>query len=123
MGRAHVEHAGAFGVSASRSRVPREVDPEGVRRRQPGPPADQHEDRAGDSTWDAAPVREVSITGDSIRLGQLLKLADAVDVGGDVKQLLATGEVTVNGEVETRRGRQLLRGDEVSTRAEDLRVV
>ena len=68
-------------------------------------------------------MREVSITGDSIRLGQLLKLADAVDVGGDVKQLLATGEVTVNGEVETRRGRQLLRGDEVSTRAEDLKVV
>ena len=68
-------------------------------------------------------MREVSITGDSIRLGQLLKLADAVDGGGDVKQLLATGEVTVNGEVETRRGRQLLRGDEVSTRAEDLRVV
>ena len=68
-------------------------------------------------------MREVSITGDSIRLGQLLKLADAVDAGSDVKQLLATGEVTVNGEVETRRGRQLVRGDEVSTRAEDLKVV
>lgn len=71
----------------------------------------------------AGPVREVSITGDSIRLGQLLKLADAVDVGSDVKDLLATGEVTVNGEVETRRGRRLVRGDEVSTRAEDLVVV
>ena len=73
--------------------------------------------------WDADGVREVSITGDSIRLGQLLKLADAVDAGSDVKQLLATGEVTVNGEPETRRGRQLVRGDEVSTRAEDLKVV
>ncbi|MFC6853602.1 RNA-binding S4 domain-containing protein [Aquipuribacter hungaricus] len=68
-------------------------------------------------------MREVQITGDSIRLGQLLRLADAVDAGSDVKQLLATGEVTVNGEVETRRGRQLARGDEVSTRAEDLKVV
>lgn len=68
-------------------------------------------------------MREVSISGDSIRLGQLLKLADAVDQGSDVKELLATGTVTVNGEVETRRGRQLVRGDEVSTRAEDLLVV
>jgi len=65
----------------------------------------------------------VSIVGDFIRLGQLLKLADAVDAGSDVKQLLATGEVTVNGETETRRGRQLVRGDEVSTRAEDITVV
>ena len=68
-------------------------------------------------------MREVSISGGSIRLGQLLKLADAVDAGSDVKELLATGQVTVNGEPETRRGRQLVRGDEVSTDAEDLRVV
>ena len=68
-------------------------------------------------------MREVSIVGESILLGQLLKLADAVDVGSDVKRLLATGEVTVNGETETRRGRQLVRGDEVSTRAEDITVV
>lgn len=67
-------------------------------------------------------MREVSISGDSIRLGQLLKLAGSVDSGSDVKDLLATGEVTVNGEVETRRGRQLVRGDQVSTRAEDLVV-
>lgn len=68
-------------------------------------------------------MREISITGDSIRLGQLLKLADVVDAGSDVKDVLASGEVTVNGVVETRRGRQLVRGDQVSTRAEDLEVV
>lgn len=67
-------------------------------------------------------MREVCISGDSIRLGQLLKLAGSVDSGSDVKDFLATGEVTVNGEVETRRGRQLVRGDQVSTRAEDLVV-
>lgn len=72
---------------------------------------------------DAAGMREISITGDSIRLGQLLKLADVVDAGSDVKDVLASGEVTVNGVVETRRGRQLVRGDQVSTRAEDLEVV
>ncbi|MGJ7441967.1 RNA-binding S4 domain-containing protein [Aquipuribacter sp. MA13-6] len=68
-------------------------------------------------------MREISITGESIRLGQLLKLADVVDAGSDVKDVLASGTVTVNGDVETRRGRQLVRGDQVSTRAEDLEVV
>lgn len=67
-------------------------------------------------------MREVGITGDTIRLGQLLKLAGSVDSGADVKDLLAAGGVTVNGEVETRRGRQLVRGDRVSTTAEDLLV-
>ncbi len=48
-----------------------------------------------------------------IRLGQLLKLADIVDSGGEVRDLLENGEVTVNGEIETRRGRQLHPGDTV----------
>jgi ribosome-associated protein len=56
----------------------------------------------------------VPIRGDVIRLGQFLKVADAVDQGSDVKALLATGAVTVNGEVEARRGRQLRVGDVVA---------
>ena len=48
-----------------------------------------------------------------IRLGQLLKLADVVDSGGEARDLLESGEVTVNGEVESRRGRQLHPGDVV----------
>jgi len=59
-------------------------------------------------------MREISIRGDVIRLGQLLKLAGIVDSGGEAKDLLATGEVRVNGEAETRRGRQLVDGDEVT---------
>jgi ribosome-associated protein len=55
----------------------------------------------------------VEIATDSIRLGQLLKLANLVDAGSDAKVLLSQGRVTVNGEVETRRGRQLVRGDVV----------
>ncbi|HEX6390867.1 MAG TPA: RNA-binding S4 domain-containing protein, partial [Solirubrobacteraceae bacterium] len=39
----------------------------------------------------------MDIRGDSIRLGQLLKLAGVVDSGGEAKELLAAGEVTVNG--------------------------
>ncbi len=67
-------------------------------------------------------MRDISITTDSIRLGQFLKLADAVDVGSDVKDLLASGAVQVNGEPENRRGRQLVRGDIVTVEDVDLRV-
>jgi ribosome-associated protein len=49
----------------------------------------------------------------SIRLGQFLKLADLVDTGADAKGVLAAGLVRVNGEVESRRGRQLVAGDVV----------
>jgi ribosome-associated protein len=48
-----------------------------------------------------------------IRLGQLLKAAGLVDTGGEAKLVLADEQVTVNGEVETRRGRQLHAGDVV----------
>ena len=58
-------------------------------------------------------MRDVVIVTESIRLGQFLKLADLVDVGSDVKDLLADGEVEVNGEVETRRGRRIVPGDSV----------
>ncbi|MCZ2827356.1 RNA-binding S4 domain-containing protein [Modestobacter sp. VKM Ac-2986] len=60
---------------------------------------------------------------ESIRLGQLLKLVDAVPSGAQVKDVLAAGEVRVNGEVEDRRGRQVHRGDVVSvTDQEDVQV-
>jgi ribosome-associated protein len=67
-------------------------------------------------------LREIAISTDMIRLGQLLKLADLVDVGSDVKDLLADGLVLVNGEEETRRGRQLVRGDVVTVGGNSLRV-
>ena len=46
---------------------------------------------------------------ESIRLGQFLKLANLIESGAEAKQLIAGGLVRVNGEVETRRGRQLVR--------------
>lgn len=66
--------------------------------------------------------REVAIRDESIRLGQFLKLADLVEDGADAKPLLADGEVEVNGEVETRRGRQLCKGDVVTLAGQDVRV-
>jgi len=65
---------------------------------------------------------EIEIRGDVIRLGQLLKLADVTDSGAEGKALLADGGVTVNGEVETRRGRQLHPGDVVVAAGRSLRV-
>ncbi len=67
-------------------------------------------------------AREVQIREQMIRLGQLLKLAGVVDSGSDVKALLASGELTVNGEPEARRGRQLHDGDVVLVEGEELLV-
>ena len=60
---------------------------------------------------------------ESIRLGQLLKLVDAVPTGAQVKDVLLAGDVTVNGEPEDRRGRQLRRGDVVAVAGmEEVRI-
>jgi len=68
-------------------------------------------------------VRDIAIRGDMIRLGQLLKLADVVDSGGELKALLAETDVLVNGELEDRAGRQLHPGDVVTVAGDDLRIV
>lgn len=68
-------------------------------------------------------MRDISIRGDMIRLGQLLKLAGTVDSGGEAKAMLAAGLVTVNGEPEERRGRQLHHGDVVVAEDDELRVL
>jgi ribosome-associated protein len=67
-------------------------------------------------------MRDVPIRDENIRLGQFLKLADAVEIGSDVKLLLGAGRVRVNGEPEDRRGRQLARGDLVAVSNETFRV-
>lgn len=48
-----------------------------------------------------------------IRLDQFLKIADLVGSGGEAKSLIQDGQVTVNEEVELRRGRKLQAGDKV----------
>jgi ribosome-associated protein len=68
-------------------------------------------------------VREIEVREDGIRLGQLLKLADLVAAGSDVRPLLAEDVVTVGGRLETRRGRQLRKGDVVAVRGEQVRLV
>jgi ribosome-associated protein len=57
-----------------------------------------------------------------ITLGQALKSASIAGTGGEAKALIQTGEVRVNGEVETRRGRKLEKGDVVEVGDERLEV-
>jgi ribosome-associated protein len=57
-----------------------------------------------------------------IKLDQFLKLAQVVQSGGEAKQLIQSGQVWVNGEVETRRGRKLRPGDVVVVNGEELVV-
>ncbi len=57
---------------------------------------------------------EVPIRDESIRLGQLLKLSGLVEDGADAREVVERGLVSVNGEVDTRRGRQVRIGDVVA---------
>ena len=66
--------------------------------------------------------RDVPIREQTIRLGQLLKLAGLADSGGEARELVQEGAARVNGEVETRRGRQLHAGDIVTVAGETVRV-
>lgn len=68
-------------------------------------------------------MREIAIAGEVIRLGQLLKIAGLVDSGAHAKELLANETVTVNGDSEQRRGRQLHRGDVVLVCGQELKVL
>ncbi|GAA1006360.1 RNA-binding S4 domain-containing protein [Nocardiopsis tropica] len=65
---------------------------------------------------------DVEISDEVIRLGQFLKLAGLIDSGAEAKGVIADGEVTVNGEVDTRRGRQLAVGDVVEVFGRSARV-
>lgn len=57
---------------------------------------------------------DIAIRDASIRLGQLLKLAGLVEDGGHARAVLDSGVVLVDGDVETRRGRQIRPGDVVT---------
>ncbi|AKU16033.1 RNA-binding S4 domain-containing protein [Luteipulveratus mongoliensis] len=59
------------------------------------------------------PVIEVPIRDEAIKLGQLLKLSGLVEDGAEARELIQTGRVSVDGEVETRRARQVRPGSRV----------
>jgi ribosome-associated protein len=57
--------------------------------------------------------KKISIKEDFIRLDSAMKLADMVVTGGHAKIVIQEGEVKVNGEVCTMRGKKLRKGDKV----------
>ena len=54
------------------------------------------------------------MTNQTIKLDQFLKLKGIASTGGQAKLMIQSGEVLVNGSVETRRGRQLVTGDRIT---------
>lgn len=65
---------------------------------------------------------EIKIRDDFIKLGQALKLAGFVDSGVEAKIVINNGEVKVNGETDTRRGKKLVSGDVVEYKGQTFKV-
>ncbi|MCR5716949.1 MAG: RNA-binding S4 domain-containing protein [Lachnospiraceae bacterium] len=59
-------------------------------------------------------MQQIKIKDDFIKLGQALKLAGLVGSGLDAKIVIQDGQVKVNGQTETQRGKKLVAGDVVS---------
>ena len=70
-------------------------------------------------------MEEISLREDDefIKLGQLLKKANMMSSGVDAKMVILDGLVSVNGEVELRRGKKLYPGDVVTFEGESVKVV
>lgn len=66
---------------------------------------------------------EIRIKDEFIKLGQALKLAGVVEDGVEAKYSIAEGQVKVNGETDTRRGRKVYPGDVISTRGQEIKVI
>ena len=67
-------------------------------------------------------MRTIKIKDEYIKLGQAMKLAGLVDSGIEAKIVITEGEVTVNGEVDTRRGKKLVNGDVFKYKDEEIRI-
>lgn len=65
--------------------------------------------------------KTIHITTEFIKLDALLKFAGAVETGGEAKQVIQDGEVSVNGEICTMRGKKLRPGDVAEL--DDIRIV
>ena len=67
-------------------------------------------------------VEEIPITTEFIKLQDLLKLANLVGTGGEAKIVIQNGDVSVNGEVCTMRGKKIRPGDTVAFDGKELTV-
>ena len=67
-------------------------------------------------------MRIVEITREPVELYKILKFEGLVTTGGEAKLLIGDGQVTVNGETETRRRRKMVSGDVIEFRGDRLQV-
>ena len=67
-------------------------------------------------------MQSITIRDEFIKLGQAMKLAGIVENGAEAKDVIANGEVKVNGETDTRRGKKLFKGDVFSYNGIDVKV-
>ncbi len=75
-----------------------------------------------DSSAGAAPVRTVTVENLPIELCKILKMEGLVRSGGEAKHVIADGRVILNGEVETRKRRQIVAGDRIAFEGAFFRV-
>ena len=68
-------------------------------------------------------MKTITLTTEFIKLQDLLKFANLVSSGGEAKERVQAGEVTVNGEVCTMRGKKIRPGDVVAFSGQELTVV
>ena len=68
-------------------------------------------------------MKAVEISDDFIKLGQLLKLANLVSSGVEAKIVIQNGEVKVNGEVDTRRGKKIYPQDIIEYDGQQVTVI
>ncbi len=67
-------------------------------------------------------METIKLREEFIKLGQALKAAGFVESGVDAKIVITDGLVSVNGEIETRRGRKLYKGDIVSFEGQEIKI-
>ena len=68
-------------------------------------------------------MMEIKLRDEYIKLGQALKAAGVVEDGVEAKYVIQNGQVKVNQEVDTRRGRKLYEGDVISFEGNEIKIV
>jgi len=68
-------------------------------------------------------METIKLREEFIKLGQALKVAGFAGSGVDAKDMILQGMVKVNGEVETRRGRKLIDGDDILFEGQTIKIV
>lgn len=68
-------------------------------------------------------METIKLRDEFIKLGQALKAANLVEDGVEAKYVIQDGEVSVNGEVDIRRGRKLYDGDIISFHGQEIKIV